>query len=365
MGGDTVSSKNLRLPAGVRKLLRQARPDQPSLTASSSADVKALNLASHSQAALMAERAVSRGIQVKKISPHTLELHYENVVHRFRSGRSTLNTLLARRCLAQKEVTSRLLRQRNLPAPENAVFGKEDVHRAWRWAEPILPVVLKPNTASKGKLVHVGVKTFDKFQRAFQVVAAEFGQVLVEQHLEGAEHRFTVIDGRVFAITQRRPPHVVGDGRSTVSELITLKNEERRTRNNPLHHKPLIVDDAVRATLADQGLGLDSVPPAGSLTWLRYTSNISLGGEAIDKTDLIDQSIKDLVEQANRAIPGLRLAGFDVLIPEDPSQKPAIIEINSSPMLTMHVYPWEGQPRNVYDAVLDVMFPMTMAAAGA
>ena len=150
MGGDTVSSKNLRLPAGVRKLLRQARPDQPSLTASSSADVKALNLASHSQAALMAERAVSRGIQVKKISPHTLELHYENVVHRFRSGRSTLNTLLARRCLAQKEVTSRLLRQRNLPplrTPSSA--GR----RAPRVAVGrILPVVLKPNTRAKASV---------------------------------------------------------------------------------------------------------------------------------------------------------------------------------------------------------------------
>ena len=70
------------------------------------------------------------------------------------------------------------------------------------------------------KACHVKIKTFDEFQHAFQVVAAEFGQVLVEQYLEGVEHRFTVIGGRVFAITQRRPPHVVGDGRSTVSELI-------------------------------------------------------------------------------------------------------------------------------------------------
>jgi D-alanine-D-alanine ligase-like ATP-grasp enzyme len=113
---------------------------------------------------------------------------------------------------------------------------------------------------------------------------------------------------------------VIGGGNivrgDTVAELIELKNDERAKSGNPIH-KRLSVDAEVRRVLADDGWTLDAVPGADTTVWLRRTSNISTGGDA------------------------------------------AILEINGSPMFSMHHFPWVGTPRNVIGGVLDVMFPAT------
>ncbi len=316
-------------------------------------------VAPHSQAFLISERAVARGIEVTLLPDRRLQLRHDGQTHRFRSGWSTLNHPLARRCTAQKEVTSRLLREKGLPALENVVFKADDLARAWAWAERTLPVVVKPNAANKGKMVHVGVGSYDDFAKSFRLVAAEYGQVLIEEFAEGGdEHRFSVVDGSVIAVTKRVPPHVIGDGASDLSTLLELKNKQREQRNNPLHRRPITLDDAVLGTIRSQGLVLESVPAGGETVWLRRTSNISIGGEAVDRTDNVAASHVEMIEKAARAIPGLRLAGFDVLLTEA-SGEPRIIEVNPNPMLSMHVFPWNGRAREVYEPVLNAMFPAT------
>lgn len=306
-----------------------------------------------SEAGLIGVRAIRRGIEVEFLENAVVMLTHGGRTHRFRRGRTSLNRPLVRRASIQKEVTSRLLRQRGIRAPENAVFTDEA--RAWAWAEPILPVVVKPNAATKGHLVHVGVADRTTFAAVFARVTSEYGHALVEEQLPGVEHRFAVIGRRVAAVTERVPMHVVGDGRSTVAQLVDAKNTERRVRRNPIHRR-LTVDDEVARTLADSGLTLDSIPRAGRTVWLRRTSNISIGGDAVDRTDQVDPAHVTLVEQAARAIPGLQVAGFDVLIDGD---RAAILEINTAPMFSIHHFPWRGEPRDVYNRLLDLMFPAT------
>jgi len=43
--------------------------------------------------------------------------------------------------------------------------------------------------------------------------------VIVERYYVGRDHRVLVVDGRV-AVAERVPAHVVGDGKSTIEELI-------------------------------------------------------------------------------------------------------------------------------------------------
>ena len=46
----------------------------------------------------------------------------------------------------------------------------------------------------------------------------------MEEHLFGDVYRGTVIDGKLVGVLGGSPPRLVGDGSSTISELIKQKN---------------------------------------------------------------------------------------------------------------------------------------------
>ncbi|NED97156.1 hypothetical protein G1H11_17800 [Phytoactinopolyspora alkaliphila] len=271
-----------------------------------------------------------------------------------------MNTRLAVRCSRQKEITSRLLRARGVPAPENTYFHGDDLDRAWAWAEPVLPVVVKPHNGSQGDAVYVNITERAAFDRAFVAVAQRFGGVLIEVFCRGVEHRVTTVDGEIVAVTKRVPAHVVGDGHATVETLVDRKNELRKSSRNRIH-KMLTLDDTSVAHLAESGLSPTSVPEAGQQVFLRGTSNISSGGDAMDATDELQPDEAEVVRLATRALPGVRLAGFDVLLPRDDGHDGVcILETNLAPMISMHHFPWHGKPREPAARILDAMFPLTV-----
>lgn len=270
----------------------------------------------------------------------------------WRNGASNINHRLARQIVPQKEATSRILRAAGSSAGNNVVFGAAELERAWAWAQFGLPVVVKPFNASQGRGVHVGIETYEDFLAAFASVASGFGDVLVEELIPGVEHRALVVDNALIAATRRLPANVTGGGSLTVSDLIEEKNRRRG-----LIHKKILVDATVESVLGESGLTLNSIPQEGQRVLLRKTSNLHTGGDAIDATDELSGEEVQLIENAARAIPGLRVAGFDVLLPRSTHEGiPTILEVNPSPMISMHHFPAAGRPRDVAGAVIDAMF---------
>lgn len=313
--------------------------------------------------------ALARGIEVSATPPgKRVRLAHAGRSHFWLMGRSSLNTRLAGRAAVQKEVFSRLLRSQGFEAPENAVFSAGESSRAWAWAEPIAPVVVKPSDGLQGTGVHVDLSSWEEFREAFDRVAALASDVLVEHFAPGRDHRALVVDGRVVSVTRRIPANVVGDGVADIAELVRRKNQDRG-----VVHKKLRLDDAVERHLARQDLGLDSVPEAGRQVFIRGTANLHTGGDVVDATDDLPAEVISFVERASTAVPGLRLAGYDVLLPEasDPAgdfgdsaagaepPRPTILEANHNPMISGHHFPWAGSPRDAAGAVLDAMFPET------
>jgi cyanophycin synthetase len=81
---------------------------------------------------------------------------------------------------------------------------------------------------------------------------------------------------------------------------------------------------------------------------------------ARDVTDEVHKSVKSLCERAARII-DLDLCGVDLVV-EDisapmPTEKGGIMEINAAPGLRMHTHPTEGKPRDVGDAIIEMLFP--------
>lgn len=305
----------------------------------------------------MAAEALDRGITLAR-DPKTrrMLLRHGGKTLFWRGGNTDHNSAMAKRLVKYKDVTNRYLRHRGVPAPDNAVFAAADISRAWKWAEDLGPVVLKPHDGNQGRDVFVGVEGMSDFVDAFAQVAAGHGEVLVETFHPGVEHRCLVIDGRLAAATRRRPASVLGDGESSIRELVEQKNQDRGRI-----HKPITIDDQAVRTLARSGHTVESVPAAGERVALRTTSNLHTGGDAVDATDDLTAQERAIVERGARVMQGLRIAALDVLLPReaDHEAEPTIIELNGSPMTSMHHFPWEGTPRNVSALALDSMFPET------
>lgn len=304
---------------------------------------------------LVVGEAMYRGLQVTGTRTGLASIRSKKTKHWFLNGASSLNRPLARRCANLKEVSSRLLRSRGVSAPESVVFQPGDAKRAYSWAETMLPVVVKPSSANRGRGVHVGVSTWEEFENAFDAVSREFGEVLVEEQLVGVMHRITVVDGVVVAALLQYPANVVGDGTLNVRELIGVKNS-----NLGVIHKRIKEDELAIQQLEKQGRDFFSVPEKGERLYLQRTSNIASGGDAVDVTNSIQPEVKTLLAEAARAIPGLRFAGYDVMLPEaarDPA--PSILEVNPQPGIHAHHFPRYGEPQNVANALIDAMFPET------
>jgi cyanophycin synthetase len=258
-----------------------------------------------------------------------------------------------------KQLTKALLEQAGVPTPAGATACT--VEEAQRIARRLGALVtIKPLDGNQGKGVTTMCGTPEEVARAYEHARSYGRQVIVEEYLPGRDYRVLVTGSKVAAASWRRPPCVTGDGRSSVRELVEVENRNPARgagHTNILTRIP--IDELAEQTLARQGYGLDSVPPAGTQVDLRGNANLSTGGTAEDVTDLLPESTRELCVRAARTI-GLDVAGIDIVC-EDIAlplrgQQGGIIEINAAPGIRMHQYPSRGQARDAGAAIIDTLF---------
>jgi cyanophycin synthetase len=259
-----------------------------------------------------------------------------------------------------KELTKQVLRGIGLPVPEGrAAVDAED---AWAAASEIgPPVVVKPRDYDYGHGIGLNLTTREQVLAAYGAARERSEGVLVERFVPGDDHRVLVIGGRVVAVARRRPPSVVGDGRSTITELVARVNADpRRGVDATSLLRVLRLGEVELATLADQGYGPGSVPPAGAQVLIRRNSHLRDGGTVTDETDHIHPSVAAQAVEAARVL-GLDVAGVDIVALDlgQPleAQGGAILEVNAGPGFDLHIAPWASHPRPVGEAFIASLFP--------
>ncbi|MBY4895575.1 cyanophycin synthetase [Cupriavidus sp. AU9028] len=255
-----------------------------------------------------------------------------------------------------KDLTKSLLQSCGVPVPEGRLV--DSAADAWEAAEEIgVPVVVKPYDGNHGRGVFTNLLTREEVETAYGVAMEEGSGVIVERFVPGNEHRLLVVGGRLVAAAMGETASVVGDGKSTVDELIDLQIncDPRRgnTEDHPLNRVRL--DSAARLELKRQGFTAESVPPEGRRVLIQRNGNV-----AFDVTDRVHPSVAAHAALAARVV-GLDIAGID-LVAEDISrplaeQGGAIVEVNAGPGLLMHLKPADGEPRPVGRAIIDHLFP--------
>ncbi|MFT4531971.1 MAG: cyanophycin synthetase [Thalassolituus oleivorans] len=261
-----------------------------------------------------------------------------------------------------KEDTHNLLGDLGLPVPQQMMVYSE--RQAVRAANRIgYPVVLKPLNANHGRGVTINLLDDDEVELAFKE-ALKFGtgnSVLVESYISGFDHRMLVVNNELVAVAKRVPGHVVGDGKSTIVELVDVVNDDPRRGIG--HEKVLTrleLDSQAERLMTEAGYDQTTVLEDGQVFFLRSTANLSTGGTAIDVTDIVHPDNRDMAVRAIRAI-GLDIGGVDFLTDDiGKSYKEiggGICECNAAPGFRMHVAPSEGQSRDVSGKVMDMLFP--------
>lgn len=310
--------------------------------------------------------ALQLGIEVSVLDAHDqfIQLTHKGHTEYVRNGNMTSHdTTISHFIMENKTVTKKILAEAGYSVPQGYEFSSQDEAVG---AYPLIKnkaVVIKPKSTNYGLGISIFKEVFSEkaYQEALDIAFSYDGQVLVEEYIAGTEYRFFVLNGQTEAVLNRIPAHVIGDGRSSVSELIDQKN------NNPLrganHQTPmgfLLKGPEEKLTLDEQGLTFDSIPESGVTVYLRENSNISTGGDSVDMTDAMHESYLRIAEGICEALE-VNVSGVDLIIPD--YQEPATsdnyscLEANFNPAMNMHAYVTEGEGRRLSRKVLAMLFP--------
>lgn len=291
------------------------------------------------------------GFSYKEDNDGKLNIYFEKGYIGYIKGQiSSMNDIKGSLITKNKIETEKLLRENNLNTTKSVLFNNDSYDFAKVYVETRnYPLVLKPNSLGGGRGITVGV-TAENFDDAwkFAVDACKLQnkkvEILIQDIIEGVESRFLVINHKFQSAVLRIPANVIGDGKSTILELIDTKNLERT--KNPYLRKLLIKADEQTVTeLKQQELSLDTVLTENEIVFLRTSSNLTQGGDNIEISHLVSDNMKRVAEQSVLAIPGLTSAGVDLLYKsfDDPSSY--TLELNTSANYKMHHYPLRGKPR--------------------
>ncbi|MDG6220195.1 MAG: cyanophycin synthetase [Candidatus Thermoplasmatota archaeon] len=259
-----------------------------------------------------------------------------------------------------KNRTKGILEGAGIPVPRGYIA--KDTNEALEAARKLgWPVLIKPQDGNHGRGVMGNLTSEEGVIKAVEVVKHISEKLLVEEFVTGDDYRFLVVDFKLVAAARRNPPYVLGDGMSTIAELVEdINRDPRRGFGHENYLTKLRLDTEALQFLAEQGLAPIHVPLLGQKIYLRAGGNLSVGGTAEDVTDIVHPLTIKQIERGARII-GLDVAGFDVVCSDITKTlaetRGAVIEVNAAPGLRMHLQPTMGKGRPVNKAIIDKLFP--------
>lgn len=286
----------------------------------------------------------------------------------FRSTNFDLNPLGASEIARDKAYASYFMGLMGYPQVEGdtfftehwcAVIGSQrNPEMAYRYARRLgFPVIVKPNSKNQGSGV-CKVHNKKEFMQAVRALSGRENVFLVQRVALGRDYRIVVLDREIISAYQRLPLSVVGNGRSTIQQLLRFKQQQFRQvgRDTVLPLEDFRITNQLRRS----NLSLLSVLPKGKRVELLSNANLSSGGDALDVTRTMHPTWRRLAIRLARDM-NLRYCGIDVVTEGTLGEPPTsyfILEINAAPGLDNYASSGARQRRIVermYRKVLEAM----------
>jgi len=307
------------------------------------------------------EEAVARGIPWIRLNKYSLcQLGYGANQKRIQATVTSETSSIGVELACDKEDTKFLLQQAEVDVPKGEIISMESsLENACKFVK--FPLVIKPIDGNHGRGITVNINSYEEAVEAFHAAKKVSQKIIVEKYITGEDYRLLVINHRLIAAAKRSPAHVIGDGKSTVKQLIDRVNSDpRRGYGHENVLTMITINDLTKTIIAAKGYTEDSIIPSGEKLVLKDTANLSTGGTAEDVTDIVHPANVAMAERISKII-DLDICGIDIMT-SDISQPlsdtgGAVLEVNAGPGFRMHLAPTKGLPRNVAAPVVDKLFP--------
>ena len=307
------------------------------------------------------EEAENRGIPWIRLNKNSLcQLGYGINQKKIQATVTSQTSNIGVEIACDKEDTKHLLEQAEVPVPKGEIIRSEEgLKEAVDYIK--YPLVVKPISGNHGRGITTNIQNWEDALFAFEAAKKVSKSVIVEKYITGEDYRLLVVNYKLIAAAKRTPAHVIGDGKSTVQQLIDEVNKDPRRGYG--HEKVLTmidVNDLTLGILEEKGKKLDSVLKKGEVLHLKDTANLSTGGTAEDVTDIVHPYNIFMAERIAKII-DLDICGIDIMTTDIGQPLPetggAVLEVNAGPGFRMHLAPAEGLPRNVAGHVIDMLYP--------
>jgi GNAT-family acetyltransferase (TIGR03103 family) len=301
-------------------------------------------------ARIIADEARRRGITVDVLDAEWGEIRLTHAGRSIvtRESLSELTNAVAMSRCDDKRITRRVFEGAGLSVPRGRTATGSDDDVAF--LHDVGQLVVKPARGEQGKGITVGVTDQESLVKAVAAARQHCPDVLLEELVGGEDLRVIVIGHEVVAAAVRKPATVLGDGRTTIGELISAQSRRREAATDGESRIPL--DDSTVETVQAQGHDLDDVLPDGVELRVRRTANLHTGGTIHDVTPSLHPALVTAAVRASRAL-DIPVTGLDFLVPDVAGPDHVLIEANERPGLANH------QPQPTAERFVDLLFPET------
>ncbi|MEO1695431.1 MAG: N-acetylglutaminylglutamine synthetase, partial [Pseudomonadota bacterium] len=305
-------------------------------------------------ARLIIDEARRRGISVEPIDAEggLFRLIYGGRSVTCRESLSEFTSAVAMSICDDKRVTRRVVEAAGVAVP--AQLTQHDANARAAFLKQHGSVVVKPARGEQGRGIAVGLTTADEIDAALDVARDVCPDVILESRFDGQDLRVIVIDYKVVAAAVRRPARVVGDGKSTIADLIAAQSRRRAAATGGESSIPL--DAETDRCLREAGHGRDDVLPVGTELAVRRTANLHTGGTIHDVTGETHPALIEAAIKAARAIE-IPVTGVDFMVTSPRAPDYVFIEANERPGLANH------EPQPTAERFVDLLFPLTIPSA--
>jgi cyanophycin synthetase len=307
------------------------------------------------------DEAIARDIPFIRINSESLvQLGYGKNQVRFRATMTDRTSSIAVDLASNKDETKRMLKDAAIPVAKGVcISNPDDLEDAVKSVG--FPLVFKPLDGNHGKGASINVKTLEEAVEAFAHAKKYSRKIIIEKFITGYDFRVLVINNRFIAAALREPAHVIGDGKSTIQQLIDKENlDPRRGYGHENVLTEISVDRETLEQLAKKEYNLETVLKKDEHCYLKGTANLSTGGTSTDVTDIVHPHNIFICERISRVI-GLDICGIDIMASNlsEPLEITGgvVLEVNAAPGFRMHLAPAKGLPRNVAAPVIDMLYP--------
>ncbi|HWT62957.1 MAG TPA: N-acetylglutaminylglutamine synthetase [Ochrobactrum sp.] len=264
-----------------------------------------------------------------------------------RESLSEMTSGVAMSICDDKAVTRRTVAKAGLVVPEQIpADGSDETLEAF--LEKHGKLVVKPARGEQGRGISVGVSTMKDLRAAIRQAREVCENVLLEACFEGEDLRLVIIDYKLVAAAVRRPPRVIGDGKSTIRKLIETQSRRRLAATGGESRIP--IDAETKRCLEQQGLLLDDVLADRREITVRKAANLHTGGTIHDVTTTVDKTLVDAACKAARAI-DIPVVGIDFMVKSPETSEYVFIEANERPGLANH------EPQPTAARFVECLFP--------